>query len=120
VNNDPANFMDPDGRFAAAAAAGGAAAAAGAALSLWAAWDCAVNNCQGVRALMDDLLGKPYCPTRDKEKEKPKKDCAEICEPYMGPNGSFVGNDGHTYTNDAYGNFQPAFQRCFDECEGRL
>jgi RHS repeat-associated protein len=84
ANNDPTNYFDPDGHVAVAAAPA-AAAAAGAALALWGAYDCAVNGCQGIKTLMDSLLGKPYCPTRDKAKEKEKKrkacqDKYEICQ----------------------------------------
>jgi YD repeat-containing protein len=42
------------------------------------------------------------------------------CSGTLGPGGSYVGKDGHTYTNDPYGNAQYAFYRCIDECEGRL
>jgi hypothetical protein len=81
VNNDPTNFVDPTGEAAAAAAGAGAmaAAAAGAAFSLWGSWDCAVNGCQGIKKLMDELLGPPVCRVpRDPYREpqpRPKRDC---------------------------------------------
>jgi len=100
VANDGLNFVDPDGEAAAAAAAGGLAAGFGAALSLWAAWDCATNGCRGVKKLMDDLLGKPYCPTKDNDNEKEEeKRCEQVkdrchderCEPLLGTEGRVPG-----------------------------
>jgi RHS repeat-associated protein len=47
-------------------------------------------------------------------------DCYEQCAGAIGRGARYVGNDGHTYTNDRYKHAQYAFYRSIDECEGRL
>jgi len=59
----------------------------------------------------DDTCDEPSAPP-------PEPDCVGECLPYLARGATFVGKNGKTYTNDLGG--AHAYQRCFDECEGRL
>lgn len=48
------------------------------------------------------------------------RDCVTPCLGYMEPGAEYVGSDGHRYRNDFYGNKRYAYQRCYDECSGKI
>jgi len=121
--NDPTNFVDLNGKFAAAAPLAipfgpilGIAVGAGAIACALSA-DC--------RSFIKDFFApkpKPIpapatCDGAPPAPEPPPPNCAEQCADYMGPLKRYVNQDGDVFSNDSYGNAQYASYECLRECE---